>query len=120
MQQRVAIARVLMNRPTIPLADEPFAALDEVARRAMQDEFLRIWQQTEATVVFVTDNIEAALYLADRVVVMPKRPGRVKQVLPVDMPRPRDRASRRFFEHLATALQLIQPDLAPELHVRSR
>ena len=120
MQQRVAIARVLMNRPAILLADEPFASLDEFARRAMQEEFLRIWQQTEATVVFVTHNIEEALYLADRVVVMSKHPGRVKQILPMDMPRPRDRTSPPFFEHLAMALELIQPDVASALHERSR
>jgi NitT/TauT family transport system ATP-binding protein len=120
MQQRVAIARVLMNRPAILLADEPFAALDEYTRRGMQEEFLRIWQQTETTVVFVTHNIEEALYLADRVVVMSRRPGRVKEILTMDMPRPRDRASPAFFERLGTALRLIQPDVASEVHAATR
>ncbi|MBI2116739.1 MAG: ABC transporter ATP-binding protein [candidate division NC10 bacterium] len=111
MQQRVAIARVLMNDPDILLADEPFASLDEHTRRAMQEEFLRIWEQTRTTVVFVTHNIEEAIYLADRIVVMSRRPGRVKAILPVDIPRPRDRTSAGFVELTRKALELIQPEV---------
>ncbi|MFB3819546.1 MAG: ABC transporter ATP-binding protein [Candidatus Methylomirabilales bacterium] len=114
MQQRVAIARVLMNRPAILLADEPFAALDEHTRRAMQEEFLRIWQHTRTTVVFVTHNIEEAIYLADRIVVMSRRPGRVKAILPVPMPRPRGRTSAEFVALTREALDLIQPEVRLE------
>ena len=111
MQQRVAIARVLMNEPEILLADEPFAALDEHTRRAMQEEFLRIWQHTRTTVVFVTHNIEEAIYLADRIVVMSRRPGRVKAILPVRMTRPRIRTSPDYVELTRQALELIQPEV---------
>ncbi|MCW5694104.1 MAG: ABC transporter ATP-binding protein [Pseudolabrys sp.] len=112
MQQRVAIARVLMNEPSVLLADEPFAALDEYTRRAMQEEFSRIWQRTRATVVFVTHNIEEAIFLADRIVVMGRKPGRIKAVLTIDMPRPRSRTSERVMELTRQALDLIQPEVA--------
>jgi NitT/TauT family transport system ATP-binding protein len=111
MQQRVAIARVLMNEPDILLADEPFASLDEHTRRAMQEEFLRIWQQTRTTVVFVTHNIEEAIYLADRIVLMSRRPGRIKAILSVAIQRPRDRTSVDFVELTRTALDLISPEV---------
>ena len=111
MQQRVAIARVLMNEPRVLLADEPFAALDEYTRRAMQEEFSRIWQRTRATVVFVTHNIEEAIFLADRIVVMGRKPGRVKAVLSVDEPRPRNRTSETVMALTREALDLIQPEI---------
>ena len=111
MQQRVAIARVLMNEPRVLLADEPFAALDEYTRRAMQEEFARIWQRTRATVVFVTHNIEEAIFLADRIVVMGRKPGRVKAVLQVDEPRPRSRTSETVMALTRQALDLIQPEI---------
>jgi NitT/TauT family transport system ATP-binding protein len=111
MQQRVAIARVLMNEPRVLLADEPFAALDEYTRRAMQEEFSRIWQRTRATVVFVTHNIEEAIFLADRIVVMGRKPGRVKAILQVDEPRPRSRTSESVMALTRQALDLIQPEI---------
>jgi NitT/TauT family transport system ATP-binding protein len=96
MKQRVAIARVLALDPPIMLMDEPFGALDALTRRTMQDELLRIWTEFRKTIVFVTHGIEESIYLADRVVVMTYRPGTIKKIVPVELPRPRDVGSHRF------------------------
>jgi NitT/TauT family transport system ATP-binding protein len=96
MRQRVAIARVLALDSPILLMDEPFGALDALTRRNLQDEVLRIWMEFRKTILFVTHGIEESLYLADRVVVMTYRPGTVKTVVPIAIPRPRDTASPEF------------------------
>src|ERR1700704_3861433 len=90
MKQRVGLARALATDPNVLLMDEPFAALDAQTRDLMQVELLQIWQQARKTVLFVTHQIEEAVYLSDRVMVMTKRPGRAKKIFPIDLPRPRD------------------------------
>jgi ABC-type nitrate/sulfonate/bicarbonate transport system ATPase subunit len=89
MQQRVGIARALSKKPEILLMDEPFGAVDAQTREQLQEELLKIWAQTETTVVFVTHSIDEAIYLSDRVVVMQARPGRIKEEVAIDLPRPR-------------------------------
>jgi len=102
MQQRVNLARALATDPAMLLLDEPFASLDAQTREFMQLELLRIWGKDRKTALFITHDIKEAIYLADRVVVFTARPGRVKEVLDVDLPRPRDlRVKRhpRFIEY---------------------
>ena len=90
MRQRVAVARALAMRPQVLLMDEPFAALDVQTRAKMQDFLLDVWRDSGASVLFVTHHIDEAVALADRVVVFTSRPGRIKTIVPIDIPRPRD------------------------------
>jgi NitT/TauT family transport system ATP-binding protein len=112
MRQRVAIARVLAIDPPMLLMDEPFGALDALTRRNLQDELLRIWSRLGKTILFVTHGIEESIYLADRVVVMTYRPGTVKRVVPVTLPRPRDPASPEFNELKKMVSQLVMEEQA--------
>ena len=91
MAQRVAIARALVNEPEILLLDEPFNALDAFTRMAMQDELVRIVKQRGMTAIFVTHDIDEALYLGDRVAILTPRPGRIREIVSVPVARPRDR-----------------------------
>ena len=104
MQQRVAIARALAYNPGVLLMDEPFAALDALTREDMQRLLAEVWRETRKTVVYVTHNVAEAVYLADRVVVMTPHPGRVKAVVPIRLPRPRDALSVEFLEQQKTLI----------------
>ena len=95
MQQRVQIARCLAQEPSVLLMDEPFGALDAMTRQALQDEILRIIQASRTTVVFVTHDLEEAIYLGDRVVALYPNPGRIAQVFEVDLPKPRNQLTTR-------------------------
>lgn len=96
MAQRVAIARALINDPEVLLLDEPFGALDAFTRMRLQDEFIRIWEQKRYTTVFVTHDIDEAVYLGSRVVTLSRRPGRIARVFNIHLRRPRDRTSAEF------------------------
>jgi ABC-type nitrate/sulfonate/bicarbonate transport system ATPase subunit len=89
MQQRVGIARALSKKPDILLMDEPFGAVDAQTREQLQEELLKIWNKTDTTVIFVTHSIDESIYLSDRVIIMQSRPGRIKEEVKIDLPRPR-------------------------------
>lgn len=113
MAQRVALARALVNQPKVLLLDEPLGKLDAFTRMNLQDEILRIWQERGTTLIFVTHDIDEAVYLSDRVVVMTPRPAEIKEVIDINLPRPRLRNSVDFFDYRSRILETLQ--LVPEL-----
>ena len=111
MKQRVGIARALALDPELLLMDEPFGALDAQTRSLMQEELLAIWRREAKTVLFVTHSIPEAIYLADRIVVMTSHPGRVKAVIDVTEPRPRDVTSAEFNRVQREVMTLLRPEI---------
>jgi ABC-type nitrate/sulfonate/bicarbonate transport system ATPase subunit len=112
MAQRVALARAMINHPKVLLLDEPLGALDAFTRMRMQDEVLRLWQARRTTVLLVTHDIDEAIYMSDRIVIVTPRPGRIEQIIPVKMNRPRDRSSPDFLS--------LRSDILHTMHFAGR
>ena len=107
MRQRVAVARALALDPVVLLMDEPFGALDAQTRNMLQHELLTIWEKTKKTILFITHSVDEAVFLADRIVVLTPRPGRICESIPIDLTRPRDRTSVDFAKLRRHVLDLI-------------
>ena len=107
MAQRVALARALINHPKVLLLDEPLGALDAFTRMRMQDEVLRLWSAGRSTALLVTHDIDEAIYMSDRIIIMTARPGRIDQIIPVELDRPRQRTSSEFLQLRGEILELL-------------
>ncbi len=107
MSQRVALARALINDPKVLLLDEPLGALDAFTRMRLQDEVLRLWENRRTTMLLVTHDIDEAIYMSDRIMIMTQRPGRIDQDLTNALARPRDRSSSEFLRLRAEILELL-------------
>ena len=117
MAQRVAIARALINEPKALLLDEPMGALDSFTRADLQDKLLELWKENGITMILVTHDIDEAIYLSDRIVIMTPRPGKISRVIDVDLPRPRHRGGGEFLAMRRSILQffeLAQAEPQPE------
>ena len=107
MAQRVALARALINHPKVLLLDEPLGALDAFTRMRMQDEVLRLWQNRRTTMLLVTHDIDEAIYMSDRIIILTQRPGTIEQIIPIALDRPRDRSSSDFLSLRSEILELL-------------
>jgi ABC-type nitrate/sulfonate/bicarbonate transport system ATPase subunit len=107
MAQRVALARALINHPKVLLLDEPLGALDAFTRMRMQDEVLRLWSARRSTTLLVTHDIDEAIYMSDRIIIMTPRPGRIDQIIPVESDRPRHRSNPDFLQLRGEILDLL-------------
>jgi NitT/TauT family transport system ATP-binding protein len=120
MKQRVAIARTLAYKPAVLLMDEPFGALDAHTRTRLQNDLLNIWERDRKTVLFVTHSVDEAVFLSDKVVVMTRAPGRIKQIVEIELPRPRRRAEllldSRYQKYVVDIERLIDDTGIDELH----
>ncbi|MHC1567776.1 MAG: ABC transporter ATP-binding protein [Candidatus Syntropharchaeia archaeon] len=110
MKQRVAIARALAPDPEVLLMDEPFGSLDAQTRNILQQELLKIWNDTEKTILFVTHSVDEAVFLADRIIILTARPGKIKHCVEVHLPRLRDRTSVEFNEIRQRILKILQEE----------
>lgn len=108
MQQRVAIARALANNPDVLLMDEPFGALDAYTRILLQKELLNIWEKNKKTILFVTHSVDEAVYLADRIIVMGKNPGTIREIIDIKMDRPRDRGNLEYAQITSKILNMLE------------
>jgi ABC-type nitrate/sulfonate/bicarbonate transport system ATPase subunit len=120
MKQRVAIARAFAPEPSIIFMDEPFGALDALTRRFLQRQLLHIWQQHKKTVVFVTHSVPEAITLADRIVVLTARPGRIRKMTAVDLPHPREATSDRFRDYERELYADLDEELVKSFAVEAR
>ncbi|MGN0918496.1 MAG: ABC transporter ATP-binding protein [Oxalobacter sp.] len=107
MCQRASLARAIVSHPKVLLLDEPLGALDAFTRMSMQDELLRIWKERNMTMIMVTHDVDEAIYLSDRIVVMSPRPGRITKIVDVGFSRPRARSSSEFLQYRAEVLRLL-------------
>lgn len=107
MCQRASLARAIVSHPKVLLLDEPFGALDAFTRMNMQDELLRIWKERHMTMIMVTHDVDEAIYLSDRVVVMSPRPGRITQIVDIKLARPRARSNPDFLRYRGNILRLL-------------
>ncbi|MDP2207546.1 MAG: ABC transporter ATP-binding protein [Bacteroidota bacterium] len=111
MQQRTAIARALACHPNLLLMDEPFGSLDALSRNELEDDLLRLWKQASITILFVTHDIDEAIYLSDRIIVLSQRPSKVEDIILVELPRPRhqveSRSSNKFIEYRSKISRLL-------------
>lgn len=114
MKQRVAIARTLIMNPRVVLMDEPFGSLDSQTRNAMQEFLLRIWLKRGDTIIFVTHNVEEAVFLSDEIVILSKRPARLIQSIDMDLPRPRDRTSEACNKIRRGILKILEEEVKRE------
>jgi ABC-type nitrate/sulfonate/bicarbonate transport system ATPase subunit len=105
MAQRVALARALINHPKVLLLDEPLGALDAFTRMRMQDEVLRLWEARGTTMILVTHDIDEAIYMSDRIVVMSARPARIERIIDINLDRPRERNSPEFLRFRVEILE---------------
>jgi ABC-type nitrate/sulfonate/bicarbonate transport system ATPase subunit len=120
MKQRVAIARAFAPQPSIIFMDEPFGALDALTRRVLQQQLLCIWQQHKKTAVFVTHSVPEAITLADRIVVMTARPGRIRKITAVALPHPRESTSERFRDYERELYAELDEELARSFAVEAK
>ena len=123
MAQRVALARALINHPKVLLLDEPLGALDAFTRMRMQDEVLRIWRARGTTMLLVTHDIDEAVYMSDRIVILSPRPGRVDRIIDVPIARPRQRNGEQFLRLRSEILEILhftgETAIAPEIAAAS-
>lgn len=110
MKQRVGIARAMVYKPDVLLMDEPFVALDAQTRNTLQCELVRVWQTIQNTIIFITHNVDEAVFLADRVAIMSRRPGHIEAIVDVNLPRPRDRTTPEFNAIRKEVLAMLKYD----------